>query len=122
MMDKLQEMWEQQEKFMELLQERRGFTKFPVDITSKSGQKLLKGYTHECMHELFEANQMLKNSKDHRATDVDDFDREGYVEELVDALHYFFEIAILSGVSLEELHASYMKKGSVNITRIENGY
>jgi dimeric dUTPase (all-alpha-NTP-PPase superfamily) len=122
MMDKLQEMWEQQEKFMELLQERRGFTKFPVDITSKSGQKLLKGYTHECMHELFEANQMLKNSKDHRATDVDDFDRDGYVEELVDALHYFFEIAILSGVSLEELHASYMKKGNVNIQRIENGY
>ena len=69
-MDKLQEMWEQQKKFMELLQERRDFTKFPVDMTSKSGQKLLKGITHECMHELFEANQMLKNSKDHRATDA----------------------------------------------------
>ena len=122
MMDKLQEMWEQQEKFMELLQERRDFTKFPVDMTSKSGQKLLKGITQECMHELFEANLLLKNSKDHRATDVDDFDRDGYVEELVDALHYFFEIAILSGVSLEELHASYMKKGNVNINRIESGY
>ena len=122
MMDKLQEMWEQQEKFMKLLQELRDFTKFPVDMTSKSGQKLLKGMTYECMHELFEANQMLKNSKDHRVTDVKDFDRECYVEELVDALHYFFEIAILSGVSLEELHDAYMKKGNVNIQRIENGY
>lgn len=107
---------------MVLLQERRDFPQFPVDMTTKSGQKLLKGITHECMHELFEANQMLKNSKDHRATDVKDFDHEGYVEELVDALHYFFEIAILSGVSMNELYDSYMKKGQVNIDRIENGY
>jgi len=121
-MDKLQEMWDQQRKFMELLQERREFTKFPVDMTTKSGQKLLKGITHECMHELFEANQMLKNSKDHRATDVKDFDREGYVEELADALHYFFEIAILSGISMDELMEAYIKKGLKNIHRIENGY
>jgi len=122
MMDKLQEMWEQQKKFMELLQERRDFTKFPVDMTSKSGQKLLKGITHECMHELFEANQMLKNSKDHRVTDIKDFDREGYAEELADALHYFFEIAILSGISMDELVEAYIKKGLKNIRRIENGY
>ena len=122
MMDKLQEMWEQQKKFMELLQERRDFTKFPVDMTSKSGQKLLKGITHECMHELFEANLLLKNSKDHRATDLRDFDRDSYVEELCDALHYFFEIAILSGVSIEELYQAYMKKGEINFNRVEKGY
>lgn len=121
-MDKLQEMWDQQEAFMKLLQERRGFPSFPVDPTAKFGQKFLKGITHECMHELFEANLLLKNSKDHRATDVAEFDRESYVEELADALHYFFEIAILSGISLEELRSVYMKKGHVNIERIESGY
>jgi hypothetical protein len=121
-MDKLQEMWEQQKQFMELLRQQRDFPPFPVDPTSKSGQKLLKGITHECMHELFEANQTLKNSKDHRATDVKEFDREHYVEELVDALHYFFEIAILSGITLDELHDSYMKKGETNVNRIKNGY
>ena len=121
-MDKLQEMWEQQEKFMKLLQERRNFTKFPVDMTSKSGQKLLKGMTYECMHELFEANQMLKNSKDHRATELSEFDKEHYVEELVDTLHYFFEIVISSGISVDELYEAYIKKGKVNIERIENGY
>lgn len=122
MTDKLEEMWDQQVKFMRLLQARRNFPEFPVDMTSKSGQKFLKGITHECMHELFEANLLLKNSKDHRATDVSDFSREDYVEELVDALHYFFEIAISSGVSMEELHVAYMKKGQININRIENGY
>jgi dimeric dUTPase (all-alpha-NTP-PPase superfamily) len=115
-------MWNQQESFMKLLQEKRNFPSFPIDPTSKSGQKLLKGITHECMHELFEANQALKNSKDHRATDVNEFDKEHYVEELVDALHYFFEIAILSGISMEELYDAYLKKGQINIERIENGY
>lgn len=107
---------------MYLLQARRNFPDFPVDMTSKSGQKFLKGITHECMHELFEANLLLKNSKDHRATDVSEFNREDYIEELVDALHYFFEIAISSGVSMDELHEAYIKKGQINIDRIENGY
>jgi len=120
--DKLTEMWQQQQDFMSLLKEKRGFVDFPVDASSKSGQKLLKNITHECMHELFEANLLLKNSKEHRATDVKEFDKDSYVEELCDALHYFFEIAILSGVTLEELHAMYMKKGRINVDRIEKGY
>jgi len=121
-MDKLQSMWDQQHQFMKLLQKTRNFPEFPVDVSSKQGQKFLKGITHECMHELFEANMILKNSKDHRATDVSEFDRDSYVEELVDALHYFFEIAITSGVTMEELYTAYMKKGDVFFSRIENGY
>lgn len=121
-MDKLEEMWEQQHEFMNLLRSRRDFPQFPVDAASKPGQKILKNITHECMHELFEANLLLKNAKDHRATDVHDFDRDAYVEELCDALHYFFEIAILSGVSMQELYEAYLKKGKVNINRIESGY
>ena len=121
-MDKHEQMWKQQESFMKLLQSRRDFPVFPVDITTKNGQKILKSITHECMHELFEANTALKNSKDHRATDVSDFDRDGYVEELCDALHYFFEILIFSGVSMEDLFSAYMKKGEINFKRIEQGY
>lgn len=107
---------------MLLLKERRGFPEFPVDITSKEGQRFLKGITHDCMDELFEANQHLKNSKNHRATEVKEIDRGAYVEELVDALHFFFEIAISSGVTLDELHDSYMKKGRINEHRIKSGY
>jgi hypothetical protein len=122
MKDKLTEMWQQQQDFMLLLKEKRGFVDFPVDARTKSGQKILKNITHECMHELFEANLLLKNSKDHRATDLKEFDKDAYVEELCDALHYFFEIAILSGVTLDELYDMYMKKGRINVDRIEKGY
>ena len=61
MADRLEQMWTQQASFVRLLQEKRNFPPSPVDITSKSGQKFLKGLTHECMGELFEANQELKN-------------------------------------------------------------
>ena len=121
-LDRLEEMWTQQRIFMNLLREKRDFPNFPVDTSTKSGQKILKSITHECMHELFEANLLLKNSKDHRATDLKDFDKESYVEELCDALHYFFEIAILSGVSIEELYSAYIKKGEINFDRVEKGY
>lgn len=122
MKDRLQTMWNQQEEFMRLLQEKRGFPLFPVDITHKSGQKFLKSITYECMGELFEANQELKNGKDHRATDVSNFDRDAYVEELVDSLHFFFEIVIASGITLDELYNSYLSKGTTNVNRINGGY
>ena len=115
-------MLEQQEYFMRLLQEKRGFPDFPVDLTVKKNQKFLKDIAYEAMGELFEAIQHLKNSKSHRATEVFQFDRAEYLEELVDSLHYFFEIVIASGISTEELFDAYMKKGQINVDRINNGY
>lgn len=119
--DRLVQMFEQQEKFMRLLQEKRNFPDFPVDLTSKAGHKFLKTISYECADELHEARQHLKN-KDHRATVINDIDREAYVEELVDALHFFFEIVIASGISVDELFAAYIKKGDVNVQRINNDY
>lgn len=114
----LKEMIEQQEQFMRLLQQKRGFPNFPVDILTKDGQKFLKSITHECQHELFEANQKLTNSKDHRVTELKDIDKDAYLEELVDSLHYFFEIVIASGITSEQLYDAYMKKGEKNVKRI----
>ena len=122
MTDKLQTMFDQQKAFMRLLVEKRNFPSFPVDIKSKEGQKFLKSITHDCMGELFEANQHLKNSKGHRATEITDIDREAYIEELVDSLHFFFEIVILSGISIDEMYEAYMNKGDVNVDRIVGGY
>lgn len=122
MVDKLDEMFQQQEEFMRLLQRERGFSDFPVDLTSKKGQKFLKGIAYEAMGELFEAVQHLRNSKSHRTTEVSQIDRAAYVEELVDSLHYFFEVVIASGISSQELFDAYIAKGKVNVSRIENGY
>lgn len=120
--DLFHQMWEQQFQFMKLLQQKRNWPEFPVDISSKGGQKLLKDITHHVMDELFEAGQHLKNAKSHRATLVPEVDREAYKEELVDALHLFFELAIAAGIDKSELYEAYMKKGNINIDRINNGY
>jgi hypothetical protein len=120
--DKLRLMYGQQAEFMKLLREKRGFPAFPLDLSEKSSQKFIKSIAFDAMGELFEAVQELKNSKGHRATEIDEFDREAYVEELVDTQHFLFEILLLSGVSLEEFFAAYMKKGDINEERIRNGY
>lgn len=120
--DKLAAMWDQQVQFMCLLQRERDFPEFPTDITSKKGQKFLKDIRNHIMEELFEAGQHLKNAKSHRATLVPDIDREAYKEELVDALHLYFELVIASGITREELVDAYLKKGCINEERILSGY
>ena len=121
-MDKLEEMYSQQKDFIALLRDERGHPNFPLDLSQKKNQQLLKTLAHECMHELFEANHLLKNSKNHRVTEIKEFDIESYKEELVDALHYFFGIVIYSGISVEELHEAFMKKGEINVQRVKSGY
>jgi dimeric dUTPase (all-alpha-NTP-PPase superfamily) len=120
--DKLEEMFSQQESFMKLLQKKRNFPDFPVNLETKDGQKFCKSIVYEIMGELFESLQMLKNSKDHRITNIPELNREAFVEELSDSLHYFFELAILCNITPDELFESYMKKGVVNQHRIENNY
>lgn len=120
--DSLKEMWEQQESFMQLLKEKRGFPKFPVDISTKHGQKLLKEIRNHLIEELFEAGQHLRNSKTHRITELPEVDRDAYLEELVDAQHLLFELVIASGFSLEQYVQSYMLKGRVNDARIRGDY
>jgi len=120
--DDLSLLWNQQENFMRLLQEKRNFPQFPTDITSKSGQKFLKDITHHIMDELFESGQHLKNSKSHRATLVPEVDREAYKEELCDAAHLFIELLIASGISKKEFVEAYLQKGHVNVRRICDGY
>lgn len=121
MSDMFKEMLADQERFMRLLQEKRKFPDFPVDLTTKEGQKFVKTISYECADELHEARQHLKN-KDHRATVISEIDREAYLEELADFFHYAYEILLMSGISAEEFYEMYMKKGEINRQRIENGY
>ena len=115
-------MFRQQREFLELLRDKRDHPDFPLNLSVKESQQFLKSLSHECMHELFESNMLLKNSKKHRTTEFIDFDRESYKEELSDVMHYLIGILIYSGISVEEMFEMYMKKGQVNIDRINSGY
>jgi len=121
-MDKFEQMYVQQTDFLELLRDKRHHPNFPLDLSKKENQQFLKTLSHECMHELFESNMLLKNAKSHRNTEFKDFDRESYKEELSDVLHYLIGILIYSGISKEEMFEMYMKKGQINIERINGGY
>ena len=115
-------MFRQQQEFLELLRDKRDHPDFPLNLSAKESQQFLKSLSHECMHELFESNMLLKNSKKHRTTEFIDFDRESYKEELSDVMHYLIGILIYSGISVEEMFEMYMRKGQVNIDRINSGY
>jgi len=107
---------------MRLLHEKRGLPEFPVDLTSKSGQKVIKEAIRDCADELFEAALVCKNAKNHRATEIKDFDRAHFVEELVDATKFILEAAVFAGIAEDEFVNAFTKKTSVNEARINEGY
>lgn len=119
--DRLEQMFELQSEFMELLKEHDRMPEWPVDLTSKSGQRLLKEVIYNTIEELMEASMTLRN-KIHRLTDVRILDREHYVEELGDSFAYFLEICILSGITPEEIFQEYKKKNGTVKGRLIKGY
>lgn len=122
--DKLEEMFELREEFMRLLCQRfEGYyPEWPLDVTKKESQILLRDVTLKGVEEMFEALQELKNAKSHRQTEVPHLDREAFLEEIVDAMKYFFTTLKLVGVTPEELHAAYVKKHMKICDRLRDGY
>lgn len=49
-------------------------------------------------------------------------DRDAYVGELIDALHFVFNLMLAARVTSDELIARYVDKNSVNHGRIDSGY
>lgn len=122
--DKLEEMFRLREEFMQLLCQRfEGYyPEWPLDVTKKESQILLRDVTLKGVEEMFEALQELKNAKSHRQTEVPHLDREAFLEEIVDAMKYFFTTLRLVGVTPEELHAAYVKKHEKICHRLSSGY
>ena len=94
-----------------------------IDPTSKSGQQYLRDLALHGVEEMFEALQHLKNWKTHRQTDVGEgFDRDEFLEEMVDAYNYFFALMINLGVTEDEFFEAFLKKHDIIIERLKTGY
>lgn len=119
--DKLDEIFKRQIEFMELLKQNDRIPEWPVDLTSKNGQRYIKENVWNMVEELAEASFTLKN-RTHRLTDARLVDVDHYREELGDAFAYFIEICVFSGISPDELFNEYCKKNAVVKARLENGY
>ena len=122
--DKLEQMFELREEFMQMLcsQFEGYYPAWPIDVTKKESQTLLRDVTLKGVEEMFEALQELKNAKSHRQTDVPDLDRDAFLEENVDALKYFFTTLMLVGITPDELHTAYVKKHQKICKRLQEGY
>lgn len=113
--------FEIQAGYMRLLRDCGKLPDWPIDATSKEGQAIIQDNVFKCEHELHEACNELKN-KAHRLTDVKEFDREHFVEELADAHAFFLEVCIFAGVGPDELFEKIEWKNNVVRRRLEEGY
>jgi NTP pyrophosphatase (non-canonical NTP hydrolase) len=117
----LEDIFKRQAKFMEELRQNDKIPEYPVDLTTKPGQRLIKETLFNQIEELMEASFTLKN-KMHRISDVKVLDMGHYKEELGDALAYFVEVCILSGISSKEIYEEYCRKNQIVIERLRSGY
>jgi NTP pyrophosphatase (non-canonical NTP hydrolase) len=120
-MDKLEKMFTKQREFMDMLREHDVLPEFPVDLTTKSGQRLIRETLLNMIEELMEASFELRN-KVHKISDDRALDFPHYKEELGDAFAYFIETCMLSGISADELYDEYVRKNTIVKKRVEDGY
>ena len=117
-------MFEMRESFMRSLKDRNPeiYPEWPVDLTDKVSQQHLRDTALKGVEEMFEALQHLKNWKPHRNTEIKEFDREEFLEEVVDAFNYFLSLLVMTGVTAEELFNAYSKKDNIIHERLKTGY
>lgn len=111
--------------FIEQMQESKpgSYPEFPLDMSRKDSQQVCRDLALRGVEEMFEALAHLKNWKPHRSTDIkDELNRDEFLEEVVDALNYFFAMLIVTGFNHEDLYVAYIKKDKVIRERLKNGY
>lgn len=121
MADKLDKSFALQREFMDMLVEHDKMPEYPVDLTSKPGQRLIKECVWNMVEELAEASYTLKN-RQHKLSDDRELDFAHYKEELGDAFAYLIEICHLSGISAEDLYEEYSRKNQIVRRRLQEGY
>jgi len=94
----------------------------PIEISSKVGQQYCRDIALRGVEEMFEALQHLKNWKSHRLTDIPEFDRNEFLEEVVDAFNYFFALLIAVDCDEDEFFEAFLKKDKIIHDRLKNKY
>jgi hypothetical protein len=95
---------------------------WPLDLLNKESQRFCRDITLRSVEELFEALAHLKNWKKHKKTLSSEFNKDEFVEEIVDSMHYIVELLVLTGVKPDEFYDAYCKKNLKNHNRLKGGY
>jgi|TARA_R110002124_G_scaffold84611_4_gene220146 hypothetical protein len=121
----LEKMFILRNEFIEKMKQDRpgSYPDLPVDLRKKDSQQFCRDLALRGVEEMFEALQHLKNWKPHRMTEFNEGpDREEFLEEIVDALNYFFSLLIAAGFDEDDLTAAYILKHDIIMKRIQEGY
>lgn len=120
----LEHMFELRKEFLTALKRRvpSAVHEMPLDPTSRDSQIFLRETALRGVEEMFEALQVLKNSKVHRQSQLNEFDREHFLEEIVDSFNYFFNVLLYVGVDTREFVEAYERKHRIILKRVEEGY
>ena len=124
MYDKLDKLFILRETFMKALREKNPneYPDWPINVGDKVSQQHVRDMALRGVEEMFEALQHLKNWKPHRDTQVQEFNHDEFIEEIVDAFNYFLSVLVLMGIGSEEIYEAYVKKDNVIHNRLKNGY
>tara|TARA_R110000824_G_scaffold47830_1_gene135714 strand:- start:2190 stop:2543 length:354 start_codon:yes stop_codon:yes gene_type:complete len=117
-------MFHLREDFMTALRHKipESYPEWPLDLHKKKDQQFCRDMALRGVEEMFEALQHLKNWKPHRKTEIEEFDKEEFLEEIVDAFNYFFSILILTGHTSQDLYEAYLSKDQIIHKRLKTGY
>lgn len=121
MSDTLERAFVLQREFMDMLVEHDKFPEYPVDLTTKQGQRFIKECIFNLCEELFEASFTLKNRM-HKLSDDSELDFEHYREEIGDAFAFFMEVCLLSGITAQGLFQEFRRKNEIVRRRLQEGY
>ena len=121
----LKNMFKKRIEFIKMMQEMRpgSYPEYPIDMSQKESQQVCRDLALRGVEEMFEALQHLKNWKPHRLTNVEaSLNKDEFLEEIVDALNYFFSMLVVVGFDDNELYEAYVKKDNIIRQRLKNGY
>ena len=122
---KLDEQFKKRLSFIKEMKECQpgSYPEIPISISEKKSQQFCRDLALRGVEEMFEALQHLKNWKPHRVTEIDDeFQSDEFLEEVVDALNYFYSMLVVIGFDADDLHNAYLKKDEKIRQRLRAGY
>jgi phosphoribosyl-ATP pyrophosphohydrolase len=86
------------------------------DINSKEFRQYFDYMFHKMIEEYFEAIMVFKFKKHNDDSDI--FDREQFLEEMIDGWHFFMNLMILLNITYDEFYEKYLEKNYKNHKRI----
>ena len=121
--DRLDAIFFLQERFMEQLSENKEpLPTWPVDPSDKAAQQFIRDIIHRGTEEAFEALLHLKNWKPHKHTENKEFNRDAFLEEMIDDFTYKLEALILMGYEPKEFFNAFCEKNRRNLDRVRGEY